>query len=76
METPQGQKEMPGISLSIPTGEMGQPTCHTHPHLVPPGQLTCGVSQAEYVDRRNTFVKKLQMEIANEHLTHVVSLFW
>lgn len=73
METPQGQKEQPGISLSIPIGEMGQPTCHTHPHLVPAGQLTCGVPQAEYVDRRDTFVRKLQMEVENDHVNHVVS---
>ncbi|XP_026323865.1 xaa-Pro aminopeptidase 3-like [Hyposmocoma kahamanoa] len=72
METPQGQKEQPRISLSIPTGEMGQPTCHTHPHLIPAGQLTCGVSQAEYVNRRDFFVRKLQMEMENEHLNHVI----
>lgn len=79
MESPQGQREKPEkekINFSIPIGEMGQPTCHTHPHLVPAGQLTCGVSQAEYVDRRDTLVRKLQMEILNEHHNHVVSLFW
>lgn len=69
----------PGVILAnqqyhIPKGAMGQPTCHTHPHLISPDHLTSGVTQAEYKDRRDIFVHKLVAEIQNEHKTHIVSI--
>ncbi|XP_022125931.2 xaa-Pro aminopeptidase 3 [Pieris rapae] len=57
--------------FSIPKGIFGQPTCHTHPHLISHGNLTCGVTQLEYKERRETLVSKLA-EAENLHKTHVI----
>ncbi|XP_047526188.1 xaa-Pro aminopeptidase 3-like [Pieris napi] len=57
--------------FSIPKGILGQPTCHTHPHLISHGYLTCGVTQLEYKERRETLVSKLA-EAENLHKTHVI----
>lgn len=54
---------------------MGQPTCHTHPHLVQPDCLTWGMTQMEYKDRRDRLVSKLVGEAVNMHNTHIVRLF-
>ncbi|VVC92438.1 unnamed protein product [Leptidea sinapis] len=58
--------------LTIPKGILGQPTCHTHPHLIQQGQLTCGITQQEYKERRETFVRKLLAEVENVHKTHLI----
>ncbi|CAK1548077.1 unnamed protein product [Leptosia nina] len=57
--------------LKIPQGVLGQPTCHTHPHLISTGYLTCGITQMEYKERRETLVSKL-VEAENVHKTHVI----
>lgn len=57
----------------IPKGIMGQLTCHTHPHLITEDCLTGGVTQAEYIGRREKFVSKLVAEVNNPHKTHIVS---
>ncbi|GBP08309.1 Xaa-Pro aminopeptidase 3 [Eumeta japonica] len=65
--------EMKAVShFSIPRGVMGQPTCYTHPHLVEPGHLTCGITQAEFRERRDSFVNKLATEVQNIHKTHII----
>ncbi|XP_026728786.1 xaa-Pro aminopeptidase 3 [Trichoplusia ni] len=69
VETPPKEKH---ISLSIPKGIMGQPTCHTHPHLVQPDCLTWGMTQLEYKDRRDRLVSKLVGEAVNMHNTHII----
>ncbi|XP_053602058.1 xaa-Pro aminopeptidase 3-like [Plodia interpunctella] len=60
------------VGHSIPKGIFGQPTCHTHPHLIRPEQLTCGITQAEYRERREMLVNKLVAEVGNEHKTHII----
>ncbi|XP_013185348.2 xaa-Pro aminopeptidase 3 [Amyelois transitella] len=68
-EVPPGIKD---VRFTIPKGIFGQPTCHTHPHLIRPEQLTCGVTQMEYRERREMLVNKLVAEVGNEHKTHVI----
>lgn len=60
--------------FSVPKGILGQPTCHTHPHMISQGHLTCGITQMEYKDRRDTLVSKLVAEVNNVHQTHIVSV--
>ncbi|CAG9109787.1 unnamed protein product [Plutella xylostella] len=66
----------PGVKaeqqFSIPKGILGQPTCHTHPHMIGPGQLTCGITQAEYRERRETLVAKLLAESQDAHKNHII----
>ncbi|XP_059056542.1 xaa-Pro aminopeptidase 3-like [Achroia grisella] len=70
VENPPGIKNVP--QFSIPKVVVGQATCHTHPHLVPPGQLTCGITQMEYRERRDTLVNKLMEEVGNVHKAHII----
>ncbi|XP_068628724.1 xaa-Pro aminopeptidase 3-like [Battus philenor] len=58
--------------FTIPKGIVGQPTCHTHPHMISPGHLTCGITQMEYKERRDTLVNKLLSEVDNAHKSHVI----
>lgn len=60
--------------FTIPKGILGQPTCHTHPHMIPMDNLTCGITQAEFRERRETLVRKLAAEEENMHKTHIVSV--
>ena len=62
--------------MSIPKGNLGQPTHHTHPHLISQEHLTCGVTQAEYKERRERLVNKLLEEVVNIHTTHIVSFLF
>ncbi|XP_061383013.1 xaa-Pro aminopeptidase 3-like [Danaus plexippus] len=59
-------------TTTIPKGILGQPTCHTHPHLISDGHLTCGITQQEYKDRRDTLVEKLVSSKENEHRSHII----
>lgn len=61
-------------SSKIPKGILGQPTCHTHPHMIPNGQLTCGITQEEYKERRDNLVAKLLEESEHIHKSHIVSI--
>lgn len=61
------------VQKFIPKGILGQPTCHTHPHLIPEDHLTHGIMQAEYKERRERLVSKLAKEMENVHTTHIVS---
>ncbi|XP_026764262.2 xaa-Pro aminopeptidase 3-like [Galleria mellonella] len=70
VENPPGVKDVP--QFSIPKAVVGQATCHTHPHLIPPGQLTCGITQMEYRERRDALVTKLMAEVQNAHKTHII----
>ncbi|XP_014359819.2 xaa-Pro aminopeptidase 3 [Papilio machaon] len=70
METPPEEKIVP--QFSIPKGIVGQPTYHTHPHMIPKGHLTCGITQMEYKERRDTLVNKLIAEVDNIHKNHVI----
>ncbi|KAH9629610.1 hypothetical protein HF086_002546 [Spodoptera exigua] len=63
------------IPFVIPKGTFGQPTCHTHPHLIKEEHLTWGITQAEYKKRRETLVQKLVAESENMHNTHISILF-
>ncbi|KAL4721133.1 hypothetical protein ACJJTC_009413 [Scirpophaga incertulas] len=58
--------------LAVPKGILGQATCHTHPHLIQPGHLTCGITQLEYKERRETLVNKLISEVENIHKSHII----
>ncbi|XP_038209094.1 xaa-Pro aminopeptidase 3-like [Zerene cesonia] len=58
--------------FTIPNGIVGQPTFHTHPHLIPHGHLTCGITQMEYKERREALVSKLISEVDNVHRSHVI----
>ncbi|PZC74238.1 hypothetical protein B5X24_HaOG208164 [Helicoverpa armigera] len=69
-ETPTEQIDRP--LFFVPRGNFGQPTCHTHPHLISEEHLTCGISQAEYKERRETLVKKLAGEAENIHKSHII----
>ncbi|XP_022825118.1 probable Xaa-Pro aminopeptidase 3 isoform X1 [Spodoptera litura] len=69
-ETPTIEKNK--IPFVIPKGTFGQPTYHTHPHLIKEEHLTWGVTQAEYKKRRETLVAKLVAESENMHNTHIV----
>ncbi|XP_072935303.1 xaa-Pro aminopeptidase 3 [Epargyreus clarus] len=62
----------PASQFAIPNCIVGQPTYHTHPHMIPHGHLTCGITQAEYKERRDTFVGKLVSEINNVHKNHII----
>ncbi|CAH2989792.1 unnamed protein product [Chilo suppressalis] len=70
VENPPGVKTMP--QFTVPTGILGQATCHTHPHLIQPGYLTCGITQMEYRERRETLVNKLVSEMENTHQSHII----
>ncbi|XP_028177965.1 xaa-Pro aminopeptidase 3-like [Ostrinia furnacalis] len=70
IENPPGMKPAP--QFSIPHGIFGQATCHTHPHLIQPGHLTCGISQIEFRERRETLVNKLAAEFENMHKSHII----
>lgn len=70
IEHPPGLKAVP--QYTIPKGIFGQPTCHTHPHMVPSDHLTCGITQLEYKERRDTLVSKLAAEIDNKNKTHII----
>ncbi|XP_045761672.1 xaa-Pro aminopeptidase 3-like isoform X2 [Maniola jurtina] len=59
-------------SAKIPKGILGQPTCHTHPHMIPNGQLTCGITQQEYKERRDNLVAKLLEESQHIHKSHII----
>ncbi|CAH2242453.1 jg20448 [Pararge aegeria aegeria] len=59
-------------SSKIPKGILGQPTCHTHPHLIPNGQLTCGITQQEYKERRDSLLSKLLEESEHIHKSHIL----
>ncbi|XP_049885679.1 xaa-Pro aminopeptidase 3-like [Pectinophora gossypiella] len=73
MEPPPGEvQRLKQPQFAIPKGVMGQPTCYTHPHMVQEGYLTCGITQAEYVDRRDMLVTKLTQEIENENTNHLI----
>lgn len=67
----------PGLAtntqFSIPKCIVGQPTCYTHPHMIAEGHLTCGITQQEYKERRDTLVNKLNAEPDHAHKFHVVS---
>ncbi|KAL0850558.1 hypothetical protein ABMA28_012333 [Loxostege sticticalis] len=69
IENPPGMK---APQMSIPQGIFGQATCHTHPHLIQPGHLTCGITQMEYKERRETLVNKLVSEMENIHKSHII----
>ncbi|XP_045453239.1 xaa-Pro aminopeptidase 3-like [Melitaea cinxia] len=58
--------------FSIPKCIVGQPTCYTHPHMIAEGHLTCGITQQEYKERRDTLVNKLNAEPDHAHKSHVV----
>ncbi|XP_004928657.1 xaa-Pro aminopeptidase 3 [Bombyx mori] len=70
IDHPPGAVERP--TLSIPQGTFGQATCHTHPHLIQQGHLTCGITQKEYAERRETLISRLVSEAPNVHKTHIV----
>lgn len=72
VEHPPGQRSVP--QFSIPAGILGQATCITHPHMIPKDHLTCGITQAEYNERRETFVAKLVAEVDSMHKHHIVSV--
>ncbi|KAJ3078597.1 hypothetical protein HDU99_000481 [Rhizoclosmatium hyalinum] len=40
-------------------GSLGQPASHTHPHLISEGDITPGISGAEYLERRRKFAASL-----------------
>ncbi|XP_026501213.2 xaa-Pro aminopeptidase 3-like [Vanessa tameamea] len=56
----------------IPKCIVGQPTCYTHPHMISEGYLTCGITQQEYKERRDTLVSKLVAETEHAHKSHVI----
>ncbi|CAB3221610.1 unnamed protein product [Arctia plantaginis] len=66
------EKTTRSSEVFIPKGIMGQLTCHTHPHLITEDCLTGGVTQAEYVARREKLVSKLVAEVNNPHKTHII----
>ncbi|XP_013144455.1 PREDICTED: probable Xaa-Pro aminopeptidase 3 isoform X2 [Papilio polytes] len=70
MEIPPEEKIVP--QFSIPKGILGQPTYHTHPHMIAKGHLTCGITQMEYKERRDTLVNKLIAEVDNVHKSHII----
>ncbi|CAG5035273.1 unnamed protein product [Parnassius apollo] len=70
IEMPPDVKTIP--QFSIPKGILGQPTCHTHPHMISQGHLTCGITQMEYKERRDTLVSKLIAEVDNIYKTHII----
>lgn len=76
MDNPPSVTSAPVPQFSIPKGILGQPTCHTHPHMVEKDNLTCGITQAEFRERRETLVRKLAAEVENMHKTHIVSVVW
>ncbi|KAJ8734511.1 hypothetical protein PYW08_013761 [Mythimna loreyi] len=58
--------------LGIPKGNLGQPTYHTHRHIIrSEDYLTCGITQAEYKERRERFVSKLTEEL-NVNASHII----
>ncbi|KAG7170060.1 Xaa-Pro aminopeptidase 3-like [Homarus americanus] len=46
----------------------GQPTPHTHPHLVQPGEVTYGISRGEYSERRHKLMESLGKEEGKHHV--------
>ena len=52
----------------------GQPAAQTHPHLVNKGEVTPGVSCAEYEWRRHTFLRKV-LEKAGENIRKHIVIF-
>lgn len=70
IEVPPREKQEP--QPLIPKGILGQPTCHTHPHLIQQDYLTCGITLTEYKERRETLVRKLASEVNNVHKTHII----
>uniref|UniRef100_A0A2A4K4X0 Aminopeptidase P N-terminal domain-containing protein n=1 Tax=Heliothis virescens TaxID=7102 RepID=A0A2A4K4X0_HELVI len=58
--------------FSIPRGNLGQPTCYTHPHLISEEHLTCGITQAEFRERRETLIRNLAGETENAHRSHII----
>ena len=40
-------------------GNIGQPTHATHPHLLAAGEVTCGISGAEYAARRAALAARM-----------------
>ncbi|XP_073947467.1 xaa-Pro aminopeptidase 3-like [Choristoneura fumiferana] len=70
IDKPSDEKMVP--KFQIPKGIMGQPTCHTHPHMIPPDFLTCGITQMEYKERREILVQKLLLEVNNVHKSHII----
>ncbi|KAJ8734312.1 hypothetical protein PYW07_014863 [Mythimna separata] len=58
--------------FGIPKGTLGQPTYHTHRHMITDqDHLTCGITQAEYKERRERFVSKLTEEL-NVNAAHII----
>ncbi|XP_023948956.2 xaa-Pro aminopeptidase 3 [Bicyclus anynana] len=72
MSTTENSSDLLLQSSKIPKGILGQPTYHTHPHLIPNGQLTCGITQQEYKERRDNLVAKLLEEPEHIHKTQII----
>ncbi|KAG6460790.1 hypothetical protein O3G_MSEX012217 [Manduca sexta] len=70
MGHPPGEVQRP--QFTIPKGILGQATCHTHPHLIQQDHLTCGITQMEYRERRETLVSRLVAEVENMHKSHII----
>lgn len=52
----------------------GQPASQTHPHLISFGEVTPGISSAEYESRRNSFMQKI-MEKSGGSIRHHIVIF-
>ncbi|XP_068246183.1 xaa-Pro aminopeptidase 3-like [Palaemon carinicauda] len=56
------------IKQMAPPVRSGQPTPHTHSHLVRPGEITFGVSREEYAKRRNGLMERLGKKEGKHHI--------
>ena len=54
-----GGRTFPRSVIFQPRRNFGQPVALTHPHLLDDGQLTPGISAAEYGDRRERLVGRI-----------------
>lgn len=46
----------------------GQPTPHSHPHLVQPGEVTFGISREEFSERRHKLMESLGKKEGKHHV--------
>ncbi|XP_072040288.1 xaa-Pro aminopeptidase 3-like [Amphiura filiformis] len=51
---------------------LGQPSPYTHTHLLKPGEITPGISQDEYRDRRNQLMAAINRSVSGRSSNHVV----
>ena len=51
---------------------LGQPTPHTHRHLLQPGEITPGITAEEYKNRRHQLMTNIKQSINGKSSNHVV----